>query len=109
VANVTVLHPVRHIVKAFSGLKVLPIFERSGADLLDDRLRGHTGLPAQQLARFMDNSALPVQGDRAKKVVLHVLLAGPQQLDWRSAHFTGDEHRLADEVLRGAAPPVAAA
>ena len=47
--------------------------------------------------------------DRVEAALQHVLLARPQELHRRARHLLGDEDRLGDVVVEGAAPAEPAA
>ncbi len=97
------------IVKALEHRRIEPVLQRLRKQARNDRLPRHTHAQRCDLALRVDCGLQLALRDRMVTAVLHVLFTAPDQLDRRARQLLGDQHRLRDPVMRGAAPAKAPA
>ena len=81
-------------VEALERDRVLAVLHARREHGRQDRLAGDAHVQSGQVVVLVERADHLALGDRVIEAVLHVLFAGPQQLDRRARHLLGDQHRL---------------
>ena len=89
--------------QALEGDRVRAVLECGRAHRGEDGLPGDAHAQPHQVPVLVERPRQLGLGDGVIGPVEHVLLAGPQQLDGRSRHLSGDGDRLPDIVVEGPA------